>query len=162
VAPTSTSTSSTRKPARDRSSHGCSSRRSERRSSSLAAAAEPTQRDIDSRNAVVPGTARAGPEAAAAGPTPVRLPAAPRRYQLKGNHMNLFTKQTRTLGGALVALLTLIPAGMTLAGDAEAQAVLPPLKTITTLGSTIPANGDLNPYGVAQIKRTIGNLRAGH
>ena len=77
--------------------------------------------------------------------------------------MNVFTKQTRTLGGALVAaLLILVPAGTMLAGDAEAQAVLPPLKTITTLGSTVPANGDVNPYGVAQIKRTIGNLRAGH
>jgi hypothetical protein len=76
--------------------------------------------------------------------------------------MNAVTKQTRALGGALAALLTLVPAGTMLAGDAEAQAVLPPLKTITTLGSTVPANGDLNPYGVAQIKRTIGNLRAGH
>ena len=76
--------------------------------------------------------------------------------------MNVFTKQTRTLGGALAALLILLPAGTMLAGDAEAQAVLPPLKTITTLGSTVPANGDVNPYGVAQIKRTIGNLRAGH
>ena len=76
--------------------------------------------------------------------------------------MNVFTKQTRTLGGALAALLILLPAGTMLAGDAEAQAVLPPLKTITTLGSTVPANGDVNPYGVAQVKRTIGNLRAGH
>ena len=76
--------------------------------------------------------------------------------------MNAFTKQTRTLAGAFAALLTLVPAGTTLAGDRDDQAVLPPLKTITNLGSTIPGNGDLNPYGVAQIKRTTGNLRAGH
>ena len=76
--------------------------------------------------------------------------------------MDVFTKQTRTLGGALVALLTLFPAGATLAGDVDDQAVLPPLKTIATLGSTVPGNGDLNPYGVAQIKRTTGKLRAGH
>ena len=76
--------------------------------------------------------------------------------------MNVSTRQTRTLGGALAALLTLIPAGTTLAWDADDQAVLPPLKTIATLGSTVPGNGDLNPYGVAQIKRTTGNLRAGH
>jgi hypothetical protein len=76
--------------------------------------------------------------------------------------MNAFTKQTRTLAGAFAALLTLVPAGTTLAGDRDDQAVLPPLKTITNLGSTVPGNGDLNPYGVAQIKRTTGNLRAGH
>jgi len=76
--------------------------------------------------------------------------------------MNVFTKQTRTLAGAFAAWLTLVPAGTTLAGDGDGQAVLPPLKTITNLGSTIPGNGDLNPYGVAQIKRTTGNLRAGH
>ena len=76
--------------------------------------------------------------------------------------MNVFLKQTRTLAGAFAALLTLVPAGTTLAGDGDGQAVLPPLKTITNLGSTIPGNGDLNPYGVAQIKRTTGNLRAGH
>jgi len=51
---------------------------------------------------------------------------------------------------------------MTRAGDADDQAVLPPLKTISTLGSTVPGNGDVNPYGVAQVRRTTGNLRAGH
>jgi hypothetical protein len=76
--------------------------------------------------------------------------------------MNVFTKQTRTLAGAFAALLILVPAGTTLAGDADDQAVLPPLKTITTIASTVPANGDVNPYGVAQVKRTTGNLRAGH
>jgi hypothetical protein len=76
--------------------------------------------------------------------------------------MNVSTKQARTLCGALAALLTLIPAGTTLAWDADDQAVLPPLNTIATLGSTVPGNGDLNPYGVAQIKRTTGKLRAGH
>jgi hypothetical protein len=76
--------------------------------------------------------------------------------------MNVFTKLTRTLGGALAALLTLVATGTTLAGDADDQAVLPPLKTISTIASTVPANGDVNPYGMAQIKRTTGNLRAGH
>jgi hypothetical protein len=76
--------------------------------------------------------------------------------------MNVSTKQARTLCGALAALLTLIPAGTTLARDADDQAVLPPLNTIATLGSTVPGNGDLNPYGVGQVKRTTGKLRAGH
>ena len=64
--------------------------------------------------------------------------------------------------GAFALLLARGPAGTTLAGDADDPAILPALKTIKALGSTIPGNGDLNPYGVAQIKRTTGNLRAGH
>ena len=35
-------------------------------------------------------------------------------------------------------------------------------KTITTISSTIPSNGDLNPYGVFRIPRTVGNLRRGN
>ncbi len=31
-------------------------------------------------------------------------------------------------------------------------------QTITTIASTIPSNGDLNPYGVAQIPATSGAL----
>lgn len=30
--------------------------------------------------------------------------------------------------------------------------------TVTTLGTTVPANGDVNPYGVARIPRTTGTL----
>ena len=32
---------------------------------------------------------------------------------------------------------------------------------IATLGSTVPANGDVNPYGVARVPRTIGRLVEG-
>ncbi len=70
------------------------------------------------------------------------------------------TRQTRTLSGLLIALLLLVPVGAALADDD--RAVLPSLTKIRTIASTVPANGDVNPYGVAQVKRTIGNLRAGH
>jgi hypothetical protein len=36
-----------------------------------------------------------------------------------------------------------------------------PLTTLSTLGSTVPANGDLNPYGIVTVPRTTGALRAG-
>ncbi len=36
------------------------------------------------------------------------------------------------------------------------------LTTLTTLASTVPANGDENPYGVAVVPRTIGNLVQGN
>lgn len=35
-------------------------------------------------------------------------------------------------------------------------------QTITTISSTIPNNGDLNPYGVFRIPRTVGQLRRGN
>lgn len=66
----------------------------------------------------------------------------------------------RQLGCAAIALSILFSATAALAG--EEHAVLPPLKTISTIASTVPGNGDLNPYGMAQIRRTTGNLRAGH
>jgi hypothetical protein len=73
--------------------------------------------------------------------------------------MNEFTMRPHTLAGALLAVLFLTSAGVASADD---HAILPSLTKIATIGSTVPANGDVNPYGVAQIKRTTGNLRAGH
>jgi hypothetical protein len=74
--------------------------------------------------------------------------------------MKAFTEQMRTLAGVFQALLFLLPATAALADDD--QAVLPSLTTIKTVASTVPANGDVNPYGMAQVKRTIGKLHAGH
>ncbi len=65
----------------------------------------------------------------------------------------------RALG---LALSGLIAAGTAAADAADPRLVLPPLNTISPVASTVPGNGDLNPYGVAQVKYTIGNLRAGH
>ena len=74
--------------------------------------------------------------------------------------MNAFIKQTCKLSGVLLGLLLLLAGSAAVAGDD--QAVLPGLTKIKTIASTVPANGDVNPYGVAQVKRTVGNLRAGH
>ncbi|HEV2228168.1 MAG TPA: hypothetical protein VGR86_04365 [Steroidobacteraceae bacterium] len=50
-----------------------------------------------------------------------------------------------------------------LAGPALASgAVLPPLHSIVTVTSTVPGNGDINPYGMAEVKRSTGKLTAGH
>jgi hypothetical protein len=35
------------------------------------------------------------------------------------------------------------------------------LKSITTIGSTVPANGDINPYGIVPISTSTGKLHAG-
>jgi hypothetical protein len=74
--------------------------------------------------------------------------------------MKAFSMETRKLACALLALSGLVWVAPGFAGDE--QSILGSLKTITTIGSTVPANGDLNPYGMAQVKQTVGNLRAGH
>ena len=58
----------------------------------------------------------------------------------------------RTLGTLLMsAIICCIP------GSAER----PNRNMVATLGSTVPANGDVNPYGVALVPRTVGKLVAG-
>jgi hypothetical protein len=74
--------------------------------------------------------------------------------------MNVLCVKGRGCGCALVTLSALIFAAPAFAADSHA--VLPPLKTVSVIASTVPGNGDVNPYGIAQVKRTTGNLRAGH
>ena len=53
---------------------------------------------------------------------------------------------------------------MTCVHVASAQQPAAPAKpsTISTISSTVPANGDVNPYGIFRIPRTTGNLKKGH
>jgi hypothetical protein len=44
---------------------------------------------------------------------------------------------------------------------AESPAILSP-HTITVVASTVPANGDINPYGIFVVPRTVGNLVKGN
>lgn len=41
------------------------------------------------------------------------------------------------------------------------SAFIAPLKTVQTLGSTVPANGDGNPYGLVVVPSSVGALHAG-
>lgn len=68
--------------------------------------------------------------------------------------------EVRSLAYAVTAIAVLGTATPVYASDESL--ILPPLKTISTIASTVPSNGDLNPYGMVQIRRTVGNLRAGH
>jgi hypothetical protein len=74
--------------------------------------------------------------------------------------MKVLSVPGRGVGCALATLLAALFAVPSLAADPDA--VLPALKTVSVIASTVPGNGDLNPYGMAQVKRTTGNLRAGH
>lgn len=46
--------------------------------------------------------------------------------------------------------------------SSNTSAVLFSHAKITTIASTVPANGDINPYGVARVEQTVGNLKTGH
>lgn len=47
------------------------------------------------------------------------------------------------------------------AAHAAGQSFIGPLNTVTTIGTTVPTNGDLNPYGVAQVPASKGKLVKG-
>jgi len=42
------------------------------------------------------------------------------------------------------------------------DSILKKRNTIDTISSTVPANGDINPYGLVRVSRSIGNLQEGH
>jgi hypothetical protein len=44
---------------------------------------------------------------------------------------------------------------------ATPPAFIAPFTRVSTLGSTVPANGDVNPYGIVFVPSSIGKLRAG-
>jgi hypothetical protein len=62
---------------------------------------------------------------------------------------------TVPVGGALAFLLA-----MTMSANA-AGTYIGPLKTITKIASTVPANGDVNPYGTVVVPHSMGKLVAG-
>ena len=47
------------------------------------------------------------------------------------------------------------------ANPAAGQSFIGGFNSVTSLGTTVPANGDVNPYGVALVPRTVGKLVAG-
>ncbi len=58
---------------------------------------------------------------------------------------------------ASAAAVTLTPAG----AGAAAPAFVNQLTSVSKVGSTVPANGDVNPYGVAVVPSSTGHLVAG-
>jgi hypothetical protein len=58
--------------------------------------------------------------------------------------------------------LFVVSAGSSLAFAGDDDNILKKLHTITTIASTLPANQDVNPYGVAEVQRTVGGLTQGH
>jgi DNA-binding beta-propeller fold protein YncE len=55
----------------------------------------------------------------------------------------------------------LLTTGVHVASAEQPQAAASP-NTISTISSTVPGNGDVNPYGIFRIPRTVGNLKRGN
>jgi sugar lactone lactonase YvrE len=64
----------------------------------------------------------------------------------------------RRLGVAAIALAAL---ALTASAPAVAAPFLNRFPTETMLASTVPANGDVNPYGIVQIRHSVGSLVRG-
>ena len=80
------------------------------------------------------------------------------------------TKQTRsfvstvraaTIAASVLAAAPLWAADAPASKDTEASTFLSSVQDETTVSSTIPANGDLNPYAVIVAKETIGKVKRG-
>ena len=76
-------------------------------------------------------------------------PTKPRRHFARGAALFAVALAAATVTAA-------VPAG------AAPNSFISHLSHVTTLASTVPQNGDVNPYGVAVVSRTIGDETAGH
>ncbi len=74
---------------------------------------------------------------------------------------SIFTDGQLALISIVLAVIVMLW-GFTGAARASDNSILDDLVTIVTVTTTVPLNGDVNPYGVAEVKRTTGNLTAGH
>jgi hypothetical protein len=78
--------------------------------------------------------------------------------------MSVFRRITLAPAVAVAAGGAVAAASVALAPAAQARAQVPFISgfhKITTIASTVPGNGDVNPYGVAVIRSSNGSLHAG-
>lgn len=69
------------------------------------------------------------------------------------------TKQSRIVFGfSCVCFLAVVTVA---SGSGPGQPILHHFNSIKLVSSTVPSNGDVNPYGVAQVERSIGDLQEG-
>ena len=76
-------------------------------------------------------------------------------------------KPVRRYAAAIAAIVTstaglMAGSGMFAEAANASSTFTGPLNTVTTLASTVPANGDVNPYGVALVPRSTGHLHQGN
>jgi hypothetical protein len=77
--------------------------------------------------------------------------------------MNPIRRSAATVATIVTATAGLLAGSGILAGAASASTTfIGPLNTVTPIASTVPANGDQNPYGVAVVRRSVGDLYQGN
>lgn len=62
----------------------------------------------------------------------------------------------------LIAVASLSFMGTAAAFGGDSSSILKQLQNISVITSTVPANGDINPYGIVEVKRSVGHLQHGH
>jgi hypothetical protein len=77
--------------------------------------------------------------------------------------MRILTRLSTLTGAAMTAgLIALAPSLVLAAGPpGQREAFVDHLQAVSTIASTVPANGDVNPYGTAVVPRTEGSLVRG-
>ena len=76
--------------------------------------------------------------------------------------MNPKRRSAAAMATIVTATAGLLAASGIVAGAASAATTfIGPLNTVTTIASTVPANGDQNPYGVAVVPQSTGDLHQG-
>jgi hypothetical protein len=76
--------------------------------------------------------------------------------------MDLTRRRAAAIATIVTATAGLLAGSGILAGAASASTTfIGPLNTVTPIASTVPANGDQNPYGVAVVPRSTGDLHQG-
>jgi hypothetical protein len=66
-----------------------------------------------------------------------------------------------TAGALSLGVVALVPPAADAAPPGHGQPFLSRFTTVTNVSSTVPANGDLNPYGIVNVPRTVGALVKG-
>ncbi len=83
----------------------------------------------------------------------------------RGNELSRWSGLSRGTGLAAAFGSAAALSLSTLAAPAGANPSPPPFlshfNTVTTVGSTVPPNGDVNPYGITTVPATVGHLVAG-
>jgi hypothetical protein len=87
------------------------------------------------------------------------LPVAARQIGRSKPHSRSRTRLLGALAAALAGLM-LLP-GSALAFNFFHFSFIGPLNTVTEVGSTVPGNGDVNPYGIVTVPNNVGTLVRG-
>jgi hypothetical protein len=102
------------------------------------------------------------PAPVSASPAPLASPAVSASPAPLASSARRPRRAVRLATAAVAAAsLSLAVAESSAASSTPHSPFIGPLHAVSTIASTVPANGDVNPYGVAVVPRSVGRLHAG-